>query len=457
MRDFSRGFLSYCDDALNGAPTRAGKNASHGRDGGYRSDLRRYGPEGDGAVRGGLPARPTHNLGWPHTSSRLSASSCGSLTDPHRGATRGAHVAKTLNIEGMPQVARGDWAACLGTEAVEGFQNWHTYTVADCPRQLTDIWGSAVDYGQAIREEIKLQTGVEPVDVHESQETRRGLRPAYRDDDCVIQGGYTEEMATLRHRPISATDHQEPPTYPMYHSRFICDQKPACRRCGGKDHHGDDCDRPERCANCFGPFQEDHKQCPARPRRSHGQLVRLSKIEKHAVRKMGSRLYRQTNMELERLAPTTSPQAVEARQMQRPPPSSAQAPDPTALLPPQDEIVVATYSPESLKKRLPETKNPRQEDYPSSPGQRGKAEPYHSMALRLAEAEDYDITFHAFAPERAWDPDQAPRVMSYARNDANIRVEQICSIPTRDILWLRVNGILIINFYRHEGTPEPLD
>ncbi|KAM4064062.1 hypothetical protein HRG_007108 [Hirsutella rhossiliensis] len=412
MRDFSRGFLSYCDDALNGAPTRAGKNASHGRDGGYRSDLRRYGPEGDGAVRGRpLPARP----------------------DPQ--PRMAPHVQP-------PKRVFGDWAACLGTEAVEGFQNWHTYTVADCPRQLTDIWGSAVDYGQAIREEIKLQTGVEPVDVHESQETRRGLRPAYRDDDCVIQGGYTEEMATLRHRPISATDHQEPPTYPINRRADAAAEKTTTVT-----------------TVIVREVRELLRALPGRPQA----------IEKHAVRKMGSRLYRQTNMELERLAPTTSPQssqgptpspcarAVEARQMQRPPPSSAQAPDPTALLPPQDEI----------------TKNPRQEDYPSSPGQRGKAEPYHSMALRLAEAEDYDIvliqkpnfwiekraghTFHAFAPERAWDPDQAPRVMSYARNDANIRVEQICSIPTRDILWLRVNGILIINFYRYEGTPEPLD
>ncbi|KAM4066742.1 endonuclease-reverse transcriptase domain-containing protein [Hirsutella rhossiliensis] len=34
---------------------------------------------------------------------------------------------------------------------------------------------------------------------------------------------------------------------------------------------------------------------------------------------------------------------------------------------------------------------------------------------------------------------------------------QICPISTRDILWLRVNGILIINFYRHAGTSEPFD
>ncbi|KAM4067666.1 hypothetical protein HRG_001523 [Hirsutella rhossiliensis] len=48
------------------------------------------------------------------------------------------------------------------------------------------------------------------------------------------------------------------------------------------------------------PFrQTDHKEYPARPRRSHGQLVRLTKIEKYAVRNIGSQQYQQVNMVLE--------------------------------------------------------------------------------------------------------------------------------------------------------------
>ncbi|KAM4055750.1 endonuclease/Exonuclease/phosphatase family protein [Hirsutella rhossiliensis] len=102
-----------------------------------------------------------------------------------------------------------------------------------------------------------------------------------------------------------------------YHSRYACDRKQACRRCGGKDHRDNDCKQPER---------------------------RTIRVLQANVAKIGA---------------------------------------------------------------------------------------YHSIALRLAEAENYDVvliqepnvwiekeggacrtqthrSFHAFAPERAWEPDQAP-------------------------------------------------
>ncbi|XP_044723692.1 uncharacterized protein HRG_01588 [Hirsutella rhossiliensis] len=61
------------------------------------------------------------------------------------------------------------------------------------------------------------------------------------------------------------------------------------------------------------PFrQTDHKEYPARPRRSHGQLVRLTKIEKYAVRNIGSQQYQQVNMVLE--GAETDDDAPEVRQ-----------------------------------------------------------------------------------------------------------------------------------------------
>ncbi|KAM4064060.1 hypothetical protein HRG_012580 [Hirsutella rhossiliensis] len=58
-KDFSRGFFSHCDDALNGARRHARARTPRKRRGGCRSDLRRYDPERDGAARGpALPARP---------------------------------------------------------------------------------------------------------------------------------------------------------------------------------------------------------------------------------------------------------------------------------------------------------------------------------------------------------------------------------------------------------------
>ncbi|KAM4060878.1 ribonuclease H-like protein [Hirsutella rhossiliensis] len=204
-KDFSRGFLSYST---------------------ARPHARARTPITATEETGRLPQRPKPL--WPRRGWRrpLPAS-----PDPHRGATRGAHVAKTLNlgIERMPQVARGDWAACLGAEAVEGFQKWHTYAVADCPRQLTNIWGSAVDYGQAIREEIKLRTGVEPVDVHEAKRHAEGsdqptvtmivwFKAAIQEIWRLFGTSRLARPITKNPRPTQCDNCWD------YHSHFICDQ-----------------------------------------------------------------------------------------------------------------------------------------------------------------------------------------------------------------------------------------
>ncbi|KAM4055570.1 endonuclease-reverse transcriptase domain-containing protein [Hirsutella rhossiliensis] len=81
---------------------------------------------------------------------------------------------------------------------------------------------------------------------------------------------------------------------------------------------------------------------------------------------------------------------------------------------------------------------------------------YHSIALRLAEAETTTSCSSRNRTTRLG-TGSGPRVISYVRNHPDIRAEQLCPAPTRDILWLRVNSTLIINFYRHAKTPEPLD
>ncbi|XP_044717379.1 Ribonuclease H-like protein [Hirsutella rhossiliensis] len=197
-KEFSRGFISYWDDALNGAPTRAGQNVNnrHGRDG-TAPTYAAMAQKGMAQTRAPLPARlgPKPRKAPPVQPPKDDLRVFVRLDDKspawgYQGHAIRAHVAKTLNLgtERMPQIARvktgwairasdreardllverqDDWAARLGAVAVEGFQKWHTYAVADCPRQLTDIWGAAVDYDQAIKEEIKLQTGAEPIDVH---------------------------------------------------------------------------------------------------------------------------------------------------------------------------------------------------------------------------------------------------------------------------------------------------
>ncbi|KAM4056490.1 endonuclease-reverse transcriptase domain-containing protein [Hirsutella rhossiliensis] len=282
-KEFSRGFISYWDDALNGAPTRAGQNVNsrHGRDG-TAPTYAAMAQKGMAQTRAPLPARlgPKPWKAPPVQPPKDDLRVFVRLDDKspawgYQGHAIRAHVAKTLNLgtERMPQIARvktgwairasdreardllverqDDWAARLGAVAVEGFQKWHTYAVADCPRQLTDIWGAAVDYDQAIKEEIKLQTGAEPIDVHiakrYSESSDQPTVTMIVSFQAAIQRRWRLFGTSRLARLIAKTARPaQCDTCWDYHSRYACDRKQACRRCGGKDHRDNDCKQPER-------------------------------------------------------------------------------------------------------------------------------------------------------------------------------------------------------------------
>ncbi|KAM4063332.1 endonuclease-reverse transcriptase domain-containing protein [Hirsutella rhossiliensis] len=76
--------------------------------------------------------------------------------------------------------------------------------------------------------------------------------------------------------------------------------------------------------------------------------------------------------------------------------------------------------------------------------------------LRIFQANAYDT----FSPVNDWDGrDTRPRVMTYVRRSAGLVADQKRPAATRDILWLTVNGITVVNFYRqpyHDGALEIL-
>ncbi|KAG4257787.1 hypothetical protein FPRO03_13673 [Fusarium proliferatum] len=53
--------------------------------------------------------------------------------------------------------------------------------------------------------------------------------------------------------------------------------------------------------------------------------------------------------------------------------------------------------------------------------------------------------------------DTRPRVMTYVRRDPRLLADQIRPFQTRDILWLTINGLTIVNFYRQNDERDALD
>ncbi|KAF5529038.1 reverse transcriptase [Fusarium mexicanum] len=109
----------------------------------------------------------------------------------------------------------------------------------------------------------------------------------------------------------------------------------------------------------------------------------------------------------------------------------------------------------------------------------GKIPPAHDCALALANSERYDIillqepwtahtkdhcltkthpAYDAFTPVDTWNSnDTRPRVMTYVRRDPRLVADQIRPFQTRDILWITVNGMTIVNSYRQNDGSDALN
>lgn len=98
-----------------------------------------------------------------------------------------------------------------------------------------------------------------------------------------------------------------------------------------------------------------------------------------------------------------------------------------------------------------------------------KTAPAHACALALADSESYDIVllqeprikanlrcltktylaYNTYLPVDSWDSDTTRlRVITYIREGSRILADQKRPALTRDIIWLIVNSIIIVNLYR---------
>ncbi|KJZ69944.1 hypothetical protein HIM_10667 [Hirsutella minnesotensis 3608] len=295
------------------------------------------------------------------------------------------------------------WAVDLEAAAVEISQKWHSYVVADCPRRLTDLRGVEIHYEEAVKEEITCQTGLKPI----------SIRPSRHDSGDMPTQTLIVSFLEPTQRPwrlfgaSRLARYIDKPSIPSqcdkcrdFHARHSCDRTARCRRCGKTDHRSQECAALEQCANCLGPHCADDPRCPARPKRVHGMVRRLTREE----RRLTLRIF-QANV--------------------------------------------------------------------------GKIPAAHDTALALADSERFDIVllqepwtglkdgrcltkthpaYDTFSPVTDWDSrDTRPRVMTYVRRSAGLVADQKRPTATRDILWLTVNGVTVVNFYRQPDYDVALE
>ena len=129
--------------------------------------------------------------------------------------------------------------------------------------------------------------------------------------------------------------------------------------------------------------------------------------------------------------------------------------------------------------RRPRIHNPDRKTLTVFQANVGKIPPAHDCALALADSEKYDIVllqepwteaknarcltkthpaYDTYSPVDSWDSNNTrPRVMTYIRKDSRILADQKRPTLTRDILWVTVNGVTIVNFYRQPHYDVSLD
>ncbi|KAM4054890.1 endonuclease-reverse transcriptase domain-containing protein [Hirsutella rhossiliensis] len=250
-----------------------------------------------------------------------------------------------------------------------------------------------------------------------------------------------------------------------FHARHSCDRQPSCKRCGRNGHDGETCVALEQCANCLGPHSADFSKCPARPKRSHGVIRRLTKEEKTLVRQMGTQLFAQRKQQFERID--------QPEQLER---------DSSEIL---NSIAPSTAQPDDQEAEHPDDRSRGRSETSVLSSTRTMSPPFimispaHDCALALADSERYDIVllqepwteakdgrcltkthpaYDTFSPVDSWDDNSTrPRVMTYVRRSPCLMTDQRRPVATRDILWLTINNITVVNFYRQPHYDEALE
>ncbi|KAF4467395.1 reverse transcriptase domain [Fusarium albosuccineum] len=376
--------------------------------------------------------------------------------DPYPGETRWAIQTADPETCDFLVEKQAEWAAELGAATTaETNKEWFAYLVSDFPTKLTDFRGNEMDSDSIVSDEIETQTGLKPVSPTKRYWSLFGSRAARLLDktDRLGQCG-------------TCWDH---------HFARNCHRQAVCQRRGKTGHGADDCAASEQCINCLGPHPASFRGCPARPKKVHGVFRRLTGEQREHVRAVGAETYRQRHLELRLETQQDNATALQRNDSTSYEQPSVRTSSPAASRTPSC-IMVAT-APQTGHEVEEEPKYPR----PGSTRERritrmngrktrrilqanvGKIPPAHDCALALADSERYDIVLL----QEPWTAHTDSRSMTKTHPaydkftpdeiDSRLLADQIRPFQTRDSLWLTINGMTIVNFYRQNDEHDALE
>ncbi|KAF4480690.1 hypothetical protein CGGC5_v010555 [Colletotrichum fructicola Nara gc5] len=293
-------------------------------------------------------------------------------------------------------------ADSLGAYRVETPTKWFTYVVPRCPAKLWTIDGDALDPATLVEEEVFAQTGCKPIRARQSQ---LGVNPITNEVSWIIS--FSAEVLPFRLFNQSSrsqliqkkkTIARHDPGCQGYHSNRYCNRQPLCGNCSrpSGSHETWPCIARPKCANCAGPFQANHKGCPARPLVVNGSPTLPGRKELSRIRKAGQKAYEALYQNSQ-----ASTQATDNHQRSSGDPTRHQpgSKRPRAPTPAQDSITVADASDTASSSSMDEDENEAEADVyinnnpdlPPLPTQHTPPR-LSSRAQRVAQKPDYNVT-----------------------------------------------------------------
>ena len=207
---------------------------------------------------------------------------------------------KTIRDLLLTQENRESLMRALDGDSVRQPELWTNYAVQGVASSYKTLTGEDIPTTQEmIEEEAKSQTGHTPVNTRPSRHgpNTEGLTTWIISYKHKVRSfrlfGTSDYAKEIRKRPQLQRHYDG---CQGYCNPARCTRAVRCGTCGqNRDNHtgtfGDDCTHPEKCANCLGPHKAGFHSCPAAPRRENGRIIKLTKIELRAVRRIGQQAY----------------------------------------------------------------------------------------------------------------------------------------------------------------------